>query len=59
MYLIDNFAVDYYEKLLYPSSTLSGQLRLVLSDDMMKKYQERLQDESIKMAELPDLVKYA
>jgi len=40
-------------KSMFPQS----QLRLALSDDMMAKYQERLQDESIKMAELPDLVK--
>ena len=43
---------------LYTSPIFSGQLRKALDSKMMEKYQERLQDESIKLAELPDLVKY-
>lgn len=37
---------------------ISGQLKKALDESTIAKYQERLQDESIKMAELPDLVQY-
>ena len=33
-------------------------MRKALDENMLQKYQERLQEESISMAELPDLVKY-
>ena len=39
-------------------SIFSGQLKKALDENMLEKYQERLQEESISMAELPDLVKY-
>ena len=37
---------------------LTGQLKKVLPENLVEKYQERLQDESLKMVDLPNLVRY-
>ena len=37
---------------------LTGQLKKVLPENLVDKYQERLQDESLKMVDLPNLVRY-